>query len=74
MNCMLLNKSSQASSVCQSNGWRYLRPAEVDKVADDATKARHVLQWQSRASFRELVRIMVNADLAALRANASQIQ
>jgi GDPmannose 4,6-dehydratase len=53
---------------------RYLRPSEVDEVVGDATKARRVLKWQPRASFRELVRMMVDADLAALKNNASQIQ
>ncbi len=52
---------------------RYLRPSEVDEVVGDATKARRVLKWQPRTSFRELVRMMVDADLAALKNNASQI-
>ena len=47
---------------------RYLRPAEVGTVVGDASKARRVLGWQPRTSFRELVRMMVEADLAALRA------
>jgi GDPmannose 4,6-dehydratase len=46
---------------------RHLRPAEVDTVVGDPTKARHVLGWQSRTSFRELVRMMVDADLDALK-------
>jgi len=53
---------------------RYLRPSEVDEVVGDATKARRVLKWQPRTSFRELVRMMVDADVAALKNNASQIQ
>ncbi|MGI8656226.1 MAG: GDP-mannose 4,6-dehydratase [Pyrinomonadaceae bacterium] len=52
---------------------RYLRPSEVDEVVGDAAKARRVLNWQPRTSFRELVRMMVDADLAALKNNASQI-
>ena len=49
---------------------RYLRPAEVGTVVGDASKARRVLGWQPRTTFRELVRMMVEADLAALRAAA----
>jgi GDPmannose 4,6-dehydratase len=40
-----------------------LRPAEVDTLLADPTKAREQLGWTSRTSFRELVRIMVDADL-----------
>jgi GDPmannose 4,6-dehydratase len=47
---------------------KYLRPAEVNSVVGDAAKARRVLGWRPRTSFRELVRMMVDADLAALRA------
>jgi len=46
---------------------RHLRPSEVDTVVGDATKARQILGWHSRTSFRELVRMMVDADLAALK-------
>ena len=42
---------------------RYLRPTEVDELCGDPTKAREVLGWEPRTSFRELVRIMVEADL-----------
>lgn len=45
---------------------RYLRPTEVNAVMGDASKARRKLNWQPRTSFRELVRMMVDADLAAL--------
>jgi len=47
---------------------RYLRPTEVNAVLGDASKARRVLGWKPRTSFRELVRMMVDADLAALEA------
>lgn len=52
---------------------RYLRPSEVDEVVGDAAKARRMLNWQPRTSFRELVRMMVDADSAALKNNASDI-
>jgi len=43
---------------------RYLRPAEVDTLLGDATKARVKLGWNPRVTFRELVREMAAADLA----------
>jgi GDPmannose 4,6-dehydratase len=45
---------------------RYYRPAEVDDLRADASKARRVLGWEPRVGFRDLVRMMVDADLAAL--------
>jgi GDPmannose 4,6-dehydratase len=40
-----------------------LRPAEVDTLLADPTKAREQLGWKASTSFRELMRIMVEADL-----------
>ena len=40
-----------------------LRPAEVDTLIGDASKARRVLGWAPRVSFRGLVEMMVQADL-----------
>ena len=40
-----------------------MRPAEVDILTGDATKARERLGWKPRVSFPELVRMMVEADL-----------
>jgi len=45
---------------------RFLRPAEVDHLVGDATKAREELGWQPRVSFRELVELMVDADVERL--------
>ncbi len=42
---------------------RYYRPNEVDYLLADPTKAREQLGWQPRTAFRELVHIMVDADL-----------
>jgi GDPmannose 4,6-dehydratase len=42
---------------------RYLRPAEVDHLLGDASKARERLGWKPRTSFAELVREMMLADL-----------
>jgi GDPmannose 4,6-dehydratase len=46
---------------------RYFRPAEVDLLVGDASKARRVLGWQPKVGFKQLVRDMVDADLAAVR-------
>ena len=46
---------------------RFMRPAEVDLLVGDASKARRVLEWESQVSFRELIQMMVNADVALLR-------
>jgi GDPmannose 4,6-dehydratase len=45
---------------------RYFRPTEVDFLWGDASKARRILGWEPRVSFRELVHIMVDADLQDL--------
>jgi GDPmannose 4,6-dehydratase len=45
---------------------RYFRPTEVDVLRGDAGKARRLLDWKPRVSFKDLVRLMVNADLQAL--------
>ena len=42
---------------------RYFRPAEVDSLLGDPTKARKELGWEPRISFEELVSEMVDADL-----------
>jgi GDPmannose 4,6-dehydratase len=42
---------------------RFLRPAEVDQLVGDASKARVELEWTPRTSFRELVELMVDADV-----------
>jgi GDPmannose 4,6-dehydratase len=46
---------------------RFYRPAEVDLLIGDPTKAGKVLGWKPETSFEELVRMMVEADLALLR-------
>ncbi len=49
---------------------RFLRPAEVESLVADAAKARLKLGWEPGVSFEELVRMMVDADLARLSATA----
>ncbi len=43
---------------------RYMRPAEVDLLIGDATKAKKVLGWKPKVKFDELVTMMVDADMA----------
>ena len=45
---------------------RYFRPAEVDLLVGDASKAKRILGWQPKVSFQALVRLMVDADLEGL--------
>jgi GDPmannose 4,6-dehydratase len=45
---------------------RYLRPAEVDALQGDASKAREKLGWTPTVTFKELVQVMVDADRQAL--------
>ena len=42
----------------------YFRPAEVDLLVGDASKAKKVLNWSPKVKFKELVHLMVDADLA----------
>jgi GDPmannose 4,6-dehydratase len=44
----------------------FLRPAEVDHLVGDATKARDRLGWEPQVSFHELVELMVDADVERL--------
>jgi GDPmannose 4,6-dehydratase len=48
----------------------FLRPAEVDHLVGDATKARDKLGWQPRVSLKELVELMVDTDLERLSSAA----
>ncbi len=47
----------------------YFRPAEVDLLIGDASRAHEALGWRPTVGFAELVAMMVDADLAALRAS-----
>jgi GDPmannose 4,6-dehydratase len=42
---------------------KYYRPAEVDVLQGDASKAKRVLQWEPKVKFPELVKIMVDAEM-----------
>ncbi len=45
---------------------RFVRPAEVDLLLGDPTKAKTVLGWEPKVSFQQLVEMMIDADLARL--------
>src|SRR5207244_11980752 len=47
---------------------RYFRPTEVDLLLGDASKAQRQLGWTPQTSFRQLVDLMVDADLALAEA------
>jgi len=49
---------------------RYFRPTEVDALVGDASKAKKKLGWKPKTRFKELVRIMVEADMELARREA----
>jgi GDPmannose 4,6-dehydratase len=53
---------------------RFLRPAEVEHLVGDASKAREKLGWEPRTSFEEMVQLMVDADLELLASGVPQQQ
>ena len=50
---------------------QFLRPAEVDRLVGDSSKAKKQLGWTPKHSFRDLVEMMVGADLARLSQGAT---
>jgi len=46
---------------------RFIRPADVDQLVGDATRARKELGWKPEVTFGELIKMMVDADLALLK-------
>jgi GDP-mannose 4,6 dehydratase len=50
---------------------KFIRPAEVDLLCGDATKAREKLGWEPEVTFEELIKIMVEADLGIVRLAAN---
>ena len=52
---------------------RFMRPAEVDLLVGDPSKAWRALGWQPEVSFEELIGMMVEADLKKLRDNPSLV-
>ncbi|KER20021.1 hypothetical protein T265_11343 [Opisthorchis viverrini] len=50
---------------------RYFRPAEVDCLLGDGSKAREKLKWEPTCNFRQLIQLMVDADMQALTKDTS---
>jgi GDPmannose 4,6-dehydratase len=50
---------------------RYDRPSEVDQLLGDPTKARTVLGWEPKVKFKDLVKMMMDADLELARKEAA---
>ncbi len=50
----------------------FIRPAEVDLLIGDPSKAKRVLGWKPEVSFEQLVHMMVDADLERLKANGGR--
>jgi GDPmannose 4,6-dehydratase len=48
---------------------KYYRPAEVDLLIGDASKAERILGWRPATTFKDLVRLMVDADIAMVGSN-----
>ena len=48
---------------------RFYRPAEVDALVGDASKAERILGWRRKVDFKEMVEMMVESDLAAVAAS-----
>ena len=59
---------SRAQYVVQDE--RFMRPAEVDLLVGDPSKAGEILGWEPTVTFGDLVRLMVEADIEALKRNA----
>ena len=51
----------------------FLRPAEVDHLLGDCSKAKRVLKWEPKVDFRQLIEMMVDADVARLSATAPAV-
>ena len=48
----------------------FVRPAEVELLIGDPTKARQKLRWEPKVRFKQLIEMMVDADLARVRKGA----
>lgn len=46
---------------------KFYRPAEVDRLIGDASKARRLLKWEPKTKFKELVKLMIDYDLDVLK-------
>ena len=48
----------------------FYRPAEVDVLISDPSKARRVLEWRPKTDFKQLVKMMVDSDMERLKASS----
>jgi GDPmannose 4,6-dehydratase len=53
---------------------RFMRPAEVDQLIGDFSKAERELGWRPETTFEELVKLMVDADIALLESGVPRLQ
>ena len=51
----------------------FLRPAEVDHLLGDCSKAKRVLKWEPKVDFKQLIEMMVDADVARLSSTAPAV-
>ncbi|XP_037581038.2 GDP-mannose 4,6 dehydratase isoform X1 [Dermacentor silvarum] len=66
-----VGKEKESGAVRIKVNPKYFRPAEVDFLLGDATKAKEKLGWERRISFQELVKEMVDSDIALMKKNPS---
>ncbi len=52
---------------------RFIRPAEVDLLVGDSSKARAVLGWEPNVSFEEMIALMVDSDIRLLRDDSAPV-
>ena len=52
---------------------KYVRPTEVDVLIGDASKAKRVLGWEPKMTFKQLVRLMVDADTATVDSKEHEV-
>lgn len=58
-----INNDNNGDNILVKVDPKYFRPAEVDELLGDASKAKKLLNWEPRVSFRELVNIMMQNDI-----------
>jgi GDPmannose 4,6-dehydratase len=46
---------------------KYYRPSEIELLVDDASKAKKTVEWEPKTTFKDLVSLMVDVDMSALK-------
>jgi GDPmannose 4,6-dehydratase len=49
---------------------RYVRPTEVDALVGDPSKAEKILDWKAKTHWKELAKLMVDADIEKIKSNS----